>query len=401
MAAPGLELRLELSYRERHSSPSWSARWWPRRTDVRLIPGEFAVLPVSLPELLAHSLRDSRPVPISRIRRTADRRSDRSFRLPRDLQAIAAGMVLCAALWAAWSSTRPPGAALPAITASNGIAGRKLRGGPVGWLQQAIATRATVELSDRFRAGLDVWSAGTNSASWTYTPAASNRRSRVALYRPSLALTDYRVEFLAQVDRKSVGWVVRAQNFQNFYALDLRVVKSGRRPMLSLVRYPVVEGREGRRVEVPVPFRLQNNVPYRIAMDVKGRQFAASIDGQEIDSWSEDTLSAGGVGLLSEAGAHARVFWVKVTNNDDLLGRICGHLAGALSSGPRTQAWLGRPAGWAGPPLWGPQFFFTTARAMETPGGEGSMTYGLPGTGDGRRGCPGGSPAGSRRWKTG
>ena len=35
------------------------------------------------------------------------------------------------------------------------------------------------------------------------------RKSRVALYRPSLPLTDYRLEFLAQIEKRSAGWVVR------------------------------------------------------------------------------------------------------------------------------------------------------------------------------------------------
>ena len=130
-------------------------------------------------------------------------------------------------------------------------------------------------------------------------------------------------------------------------------------------------------METPIPLRL-GNVPYRIAMELKGRQFAASIEGQEVDSWSEDTLPAGGVGFFNEPGAHAKVYWVKVTNNDDLLGRICGSIATAFGSGPGKQARLGGPefffatatTRWSRGPDWpGPEFIFGTATATETPGG--------------------------------
>ena len=42
----------------------------------------------------------------------------------------------------------------------------------------------------------------------------------------------------------------------------------------------------------------------------------------------DDRLRAGGVGFFSEAGEHARLYWVKVSNNTDWLGRLCGMLSG-------------------------------------------------------------------------
>ncbi len=42
---------------------------------------------------------------------------------------------------------------------------------------------------------------------------------QLALYRPSVPLSDYRFEFMAQIENKSVDWVVRAKDADNYYAL--------------------------------------------------------------------------------------------------------------------------------------------------------------------------------------
>jgi hypothetical protein len=358
MVQPYSAPHLDLVLRERRASPSWSPQWMVRVGDICL--GDFAVgsSAVSLPKLLAHACQTPEPIPINRVlQRRVRQDSWRSSRLPRDLQAIAASIILGAVLWAGWSVSHPAGSGGEAITTQNRTFARS--SGPLAWVRQAIANRASVELTERFGAGEDVWKARdtVKAAAWTFSPARTAKAPRVALYNPSLTLTDYYMEFLAQIEKRSAGWVVRARDVQNYYALDLRVTKPGPRPMLSLTRYTVVGGKPGRKVEVPVPMRLQNNMPYRIAMAVKGRRFAASIEGQEVDSWSDDVLPTGGVGFLSEAGSQAKVYWVKVTNNDDLIGRICGSIASTFSSGDRAS--LGYPsyqAGWQGA-----GFFFAAA----------------------------------------
>jgi hypothetical protein len=52
-----------------------------------------------------------------------------------------------------------------------------------------------------------------------------------------------------------------------------------------------------------------------------------SIDGEEVDSFFDNTLVAGGVGFFSEAGERARLYWMRVTRNDDWLGHVCAMLA--------------------------------------------------------------------------
>jgi hypothetical protein len=65
-----------------------------------------------------------------------------------------------------------------------------------------------------------------------------------------------------------------------------------------------------------------------VAVDVQGNRVTASIEGQQVDSWTDDLLPAGGVGFFSDAGERARLYWMKVSKNQDWLGVICSYLSG-------------------------------------------------------------------------
>jgi hypothetical protein len=60
---------------------------------------------------------------------------------------------------------------------------------------------------------------------------------------------------------------------------------------------------------------------------VQGNRVTASVEGQQVDSWTDDLLPAGGVGFFSEAGERARLYWMKVSKNQDWLGVICSYLS--------------------------------------------------------------------------
>jgi hypothetical protein len=123
--------------------------------------------------------------------------------------------------------------------------------------------------------------------------------------------------------------------------MKLSVTEPGPRPLVSVVRYPVLGGKKGKRVQIPLPIMMHNNTPYHVALDVKGTRFRAFVEDQEIDSWNDDKLRAGGVGFFSESGEHARLYWVKVSKNTDWLGRLCGMIAGA---GKKDAAGIWDPA---------------------------------------------------------
>ena len=212
-------------------------------------------------------------------------------------------------------------------------------GGSLSWrgisIRQWMSQRATHTFADNFRTGLDQWKGVQPKwpKSWSYSADGFIRPGQLALYRPSVPLSDYRFEFMAQIENKSVDWVVRARDADNYYALKFTVLQPGPRPIVAMVRYPVVGGHRGTRVQTPLRMMIHANTPYRVTVDVTGNRYRAYIEDQQADFWTDDRLKAGGVGFFSEAGERARVYWVKLESHGDLLGRICGLLSGNSSEG--------------------------------------------------------------------
>jgi hypothetical protein len=99
-----------------------------------------------------------------------------------------------------------------------------------------------------------------------------------------------------------------------------------------MVYYPVVAGKPGHRVEVPLSVMVHDKQPYHVAVQVSGNRVTASIEGQEVDSWTDDLLPSGTVGFFADAGESARLYWMRVSKNDDFLGRVCAFLSGSAES---------------------------------------------------------------------
>lgn len=195
-------------------------------------------------------------------------------------------------------------------------------------VRKSIQDRATIELVDNFEGGsLGGWQGTGNWVrSWTFNEAGYIRPGRLALYIPSEEMQDYRLEFLTLIDRKAVNWVYRAADGLNCYVTKLVVVKPGPAPEMALVRYPVINGVEGERTEVPIRMLMHNNTPYRVQVAVRGSDFSTSIEGQLVDHWRDARLAKGGVGFFSEAGERARIYWVKLSHQDDFVGRLCSYM---------------------------------------------------------------------------
>ena len=197
-----------------------------------------------------------------------------------------------------------------------------------GGLRQTVAERAGVELNEDFRSGLEEWQAENDpSSAFEFDQNGFVRPSTMALYRPSLGLKDYDMQFLGLLDKTALSWVVRASDFHNYYAVKLVVAKGGPTPILRLVRYPVIAGRAGRRVETPVRMNAQADTLYRIGMNIHDDTFLLTIQGNVVDSWTDATLRRGGVGFFSAAGEASRLRWVQVAHQYDILGRLCAYLA--------------------------------------------------------------------------
>jgi hypothetical protein len=195
-------------------------------------------------------------------------------------------------------------------------------------LDQSISNRAGVAFADDFRSGLDGWESRSNlTRTWSYDAAGFVRPGPLAVFRPTVDLTDYRFEFLGEIDQKALGWAFRAKDLNNYYAMKFVVVKPGPLPLIRVVHYAVINGKEGPHVDRPLPLLARADMLYRIQVNVQGSDFTVMAQGQIVDFWSDGRLERGGVGFFSSRGERARLRWVEVSHQYDTLGRLCAYLA--------------------------------------------------------------------------
>ncbi len=368
---PGL-LPLEFHTSRVGSAPASRPEWiWPR---PGLQPPKFLLGQV--PEKLEEPAqpKTARKEPVEILKRPA------ATRQPSVLMVagrVAAGFLLVASLWYGVANFRVErrtvaseeipsvdGATLsagsnasPARVANGGTLAQPAPKGAIAWVRRTIADRAAVKISENFH-NLENWDSGAKGdlAGWARHPDGYTHTGALALYRPTLKFEDYRVEFFGQIEAKSIGWTVRAADTRNYHAMKLTVVEEGLRPFVALVQYNVADGKSGHRTQTPLNVMVHHNRPMQLTVDVRGNRFVTSIDGEEVDSFIDNTRRAGGVGFFSEAGERARLYWMNVSRNDDWLGHVCA----MLSDGSSSTAAVRRP---------------------ELPGG--GQTPGLPGDRDG------------------
>ncbi|MBI3207484.1 MAG: hypothetical protein HYZ37_01115 [Candidatus Solibacter usitatus] len=198
----------------------------------------------------------------------------------------------------------------------------------VNELQHGINNRAAIALNDDFRGGLSDWvGKGEWSRSWSYDQAGFLLTGSLALYKPSLHLTDYSMEFLGQIAKKSIGFVYRAADPQNYYATRISFATSGPLPEVSLERYAVIGGNVSAKVVKPLLLMLRPESFYRFRVNVVEDGFTLLVEGKIVDYWRDDRLASGGIGFFSEKGEFARLRRVELTHQYDFLGRLCAVLA--------------------------------------------------------------------------
>ncbi|MGD0013766.1 MAG: hypothetical protein ABSD56_05000, partial [Bryobacteraceae bacterium] len=197
-----------------------------------------------------------------------------------------------------------------------------------GSFRQSIQSRAAIHVEHDFASGLEGWYGARDWAkNWSRDPQGFVRAGQLALYRPTLELTDYRLEFLVQIDGQGVGWAYRAADLQNYYATKLIVVAPGPPRRVALLRYQMVGGQAVQPLRIPLRIGLHNGRPYRIRQDVVGTDFTTSIEDEVIDFWTDDRLRSGGVGFFGDREDRPLLYWMKVTYHDDFWGKVCAMLA--------------------------------------------------------------------------
>ena len=144
---------------------------------------------------------------------------------------------------------------------------------------------------------------------WAGDTRSEHRGRHVTMYRPSLTLSDYRIEFQARIENKSIGWVFRAANPDNYYVMKIQQV-AGR---LELARFQVIDGSEKQAGSVRLPADIHPDALLTIRVDARGPRFATFVQGQSVDLWTDEQLKSGGVGFLNDRGERAHIQSVQIS----------------------------------------------------------------------------------------
>jgi len=194
-------------------------------------------------------------------------------------------------------------------------------------LRTNIMNRAAISLTDDFRSGLGYWTGDANwGRTWSYDEAGFILPGALALYEPSLNLVDYEFALAARIERLGVSWVFRAKDTRNYYAGRLVVTEPGPLPKARLINYTVIDGRRRSEKSTEVPFPLRDKM-YQIRVVVRGSTFTTYLDDRVVGLYKDATLKTGGVGLFRTRGEKARVRWISVMHQYDLVGRLCALIA--------------------------------------------------------------------------
>lgn len=169
----------------------------------------------------------------------------------------------------------------------------------------SAGSEAADSISDSSSTGMIIGGGG-----WTTTWGAespNNKGKQISIYRPSMTMPDYRLEFRGQIERKAMGWIFRASNPKNYYVMKLEILKPGPAPIVALVKYAVIEGKETTHTQVMLPFEVKADTVYQVRLDVKGDKFTTYVQGKLVDHWSDDRVKLGGTGFYNEPGERAQI----------------------------------------------------------------------------------------------
>jgi hypothetical protein len=145
---------------------------------------------------------------------------------------------------------------------------------------------------------------------WASDPTGSARGRQIWLYRPSISMSDYRLEFLGRIERKSLGWVFRAADSKNYYVVKLEAAQPG---SLILTRFAIIRGFEGPHIQRNLALAAKAGAMLPVKLEARGARFTIYLQGHIVEDWEDDRLKAGGVGFLNEREERGQVSSVQIS----------------------------------------------------------------------------------------
>ena len=89
--------------------------------------------------------------------------------------------------------------------------------------------------------------------------------------------------------------------------MKLEALKQGLNPLVALVKYAVINGKETTRTQVMLPFDVKIGTIYKVRLDVKGNKFSVYVQDKQIDYWTDDRIKLGGTGFYTETGERSQI----------------------------------------------------------------------------------------------
>lgn len=185
-------------------------------------------------------------------------------------------------------------------------------------MSKPVRERAAFFVVDDFAGGIESWSTGNGSVR-SYTDGTMLVRG-LALREDTMNRTSYRMDFDAKIQSRAVGWVVRANSSDTYYALKLVRSNAGH----FLERYPVLGGKRGagyKRVSLPKELAMAGDF-INVSSRVRDNQITTLVNGWGVDFWKDDVLDRGGVGFLAEGRESSLVRDLRISGNEDTWGLI-------------------------------------------------------------------------------
>jgi hypothetical protein len=199
-----------------------------------------------------------------------------------------------------------------------------------------VRSQAPITLHDDFSKGLQDWTTvAMRNVAKVDDPKGLTLSSAPQIVHPgslriwnrSTSLENYQMEFMGELEKKSLSWAFRASDSKNYYATKIMITKPGPLPNAGLVRYVMMNGREWDRVQLPLPLTLERGGNYKVRVSVQDDRFITYLNGQVISSWSDKRLHRGGVGFFSDEDDPQKVDWVSLSERDSFLGRVLAHFS--------------------------------------------------------------------------
>ncbi|HTM48987.1 MAG TPA: hypothetical protein VL285_09915 [Bryobacteraceae bacterium] len=144
---------------------------------------------------------------------------------------------------------------------------------------------------------------------WASDSTGSARGRQISIYRPSVAMSDYRLEFSGLIERKSLGWVFRAGDSKNYYVGKLESIPPG----MAITRFAVIRGVEGPHIQRMLPIAAAPGTRLKVRLDATGSRFTVYVQNQLVEDWEDARLKTGGVGFLNERTEQGQVASVQIS----------------------------------------------------------------------------------------